>query len=202
MKRRQIEDIHAVMKANNMVVFDRPFSVTLGGIRTKDNVSNRFNDWLFASFFTKDNGLVSAVVEGTTDAGLFYRENPLHIDGTAIIKDGVQHMSAYRYENPSLNEGQHGHKGQEAFSQIGDMRYHRDPDRDKYLEQTGPVITDNFRTNGHDMGTLGKNVNKWSAGCWGSTEENMEILYAIARLQIMGGMGDVFSFAMLNEDMF
>jgi len=204
MKKPSIEEIHKVMTANNMVVFTKPFDVTLGGIRTKENDSNEFNDWLFMSMFTDGGGIISVIAEGTTDAGLYYRLNPLNVDGTAIIKHGVQHRGAYQYQNPSKNSDQRGHRGKEAFRQIKDMDYWRDADRDKYLEFDGKEFTDNFATNGHDMGRLGSKgeVNKWSAGCWGSEEEIMDLFYEMAMIQDAHGNGDKFSFAMLHEDMF
>lgn len=202
MKRPEIEKIHQVMKENDMVVFDKPFSVTLGGVRTKDNKSEKFNDWLFASLFTDKGGLVSVILEGTTDAGLYYRENPLNVDGTAVIQHGKQHRGAYQYQNPEINDRLRGHKGQEAFKQIGDMDYWRDLDRDKYIEFDGEEYRGNFATNGHDMGSTGNRVGKWSAGCWGSEEKNMDILYMMALLQMKNGMGSVFSYAMLHENMF
>ncbi len=197
MTRPTIEEIHEVMLENGMLVFPTPFSVTLGGIRTNDNESNKFNDWLFASMFTKNGGLMSIVVEGTTDAGLYYRENPINVDGTAIIQHGVQHRGAYTY----MLKG--GHKGQEAFRQTGPMDYWRDADRNEYLDfDGGKFIQKIFNTNGHDMGTVGEDVNKWSAGCWGSTEENMQLLYDMAKIQIAHGLGDKFSYALLHQSDF
>ena len=202
MDRPTIETIHKVMRSNNMAVFSKPYDVTLGGIRTKDNKANTFNDWLYASMFLSNGGIFSVIVEGTTDAGLYYRENPMHVDGTAIIQHGVQHRGAYQYQNPQLNNGQRGHRGQEAFRQINPMKYWRDANRDEYLDFDGETQEANYATNGHDMGTLGKEVNKWSAGCWGSTQNNMDLLYVVALYQIQGGHGDKFSFAMLHENMF
>lgn len=196
MIRPTIENIHEVMRESEMVVFDRPFDVTLGGIRTKDNSSNKFNDWLFASFFTGDGGIVSTIVEGTTDAGLYYREHPMQIDGTAIIQHNAQHRGAFTY----MEVG--GHRGQEAFRQTKKMTYWRDANRDEYLDFDGETFTDIYNTNGHDMGTLGNNVGKWSAGCWGSVEENMDILYLIAQIQMKHGLGNKFSFALLHENKF
>lgn len=198
MNKPSIEKIHEVMLANGMVVFTKPYDVTLGGIRTEDNSSNKFNDWHFMSMFTDGGGIISVVAEGTTDAGLYYRENPLNVAGTAIIQHGVQHRGAYRYME------KHGHRGQEAFRQVSNMKYWRDANRDKYLDFDGEEFTDNFATNGHDMGKLGVsgNVNKWSAGCWGSEEEVMELLYGLAKIQITHGNGDKFSYAMLHENMF
>jgi hypothetical protein len=83
------------------------------------------------------------------------------------------------------------------------MWYWRDNNKNKFLE-TGisPEEFDNRSTNGHDMGTKGMQVNNWSEGCWGSTEKNMQLLYNIGWLQFNNGLGRVFSFAMLHENMF
>ena len=196
MERPSIEEIHEVMRESGMIVFDKPFDATLGGIRTKDNSSNKFNDYLFMSMFTGNGGITSVIIEGTTDAGLYYRENPMNIDGTAIIQHGVQHRGAYTY----MKVG--GHRGQEAFRQTGNMAYWRDANRDEYLDFDGEVRHAIYNTNLHDMGTLGNNVNKWSAGCGGSVEENMELLYMIARIQIEHNNGNKFSFALLHENQF
>ena len=128
MEQPSIKMIHECMLDNGMKVFTSPFDMTLGGIRTKDNKSGKFNDFIFASMFTKRGGIMSAVLEGTTDAGLYYRENPINPNGTAIIQHGIQHRGAYTY----MEKG--GHNGQEAFRQTGKMTYWRDTNRDKYLE--------------------------------------------------------------------
>jgi hypothetical protein len=202
MNRPTIKEIHDVMKKAGMEVFETPYSVTLGGIRTKDKKSGKFNDFLFASMFTPGGGIMSVVIEGTVDAGHYYRMNPVNVHGTAIIQDGKQYMGVYRYENPKKNKKQHGHKGQEAFSQIKPMDYWRDDNRDPNIDREGDTHTENARTNGHDMGEVGAEVNRWSAGCWGSIAKNMELLYSMAELQIENGVGDTFSYAMLHENMF
>jgi len=196
MKRPTIENIHRVMKQQGMKVFTTPFDCTLGWIRTKDNKSNKFNDWLFMSYPMKNGGICSVVLAGTTDAGLYYRLNPMHVDGTAIIQHGKQYRGAFTY----MEKG--GHKGQEAFRQTKGIDYWRDINRDEYLDFTNPKLNKIFNTNGHDMGTVGNNVGKWSAGCWGSENSNMDQLYLMARVQIAHGLGYKFSLAALHEDMF
>ena len=88
--------------------------------------------------FTPDGNIISAIIEGTTDAGLYWREHPMNVDGTAIIKHGIQHMGAFQYQNPKFDPRQRGHRGQEAFRQIKDMEYWRDADRNKYLNSSYP----------------------------------------------------------------
>jgi hypothetical protein len=202
MNKPTITQIHQVMTKLGMVIFPTPYSITLGGIRTKDNSSNKFNDWLFASYFDENKKVNSIILEGTTDAGLYYRNNPMSPKGTAIIQHSIQHRGCYQYQNPAINKEQRGHQGKEAFRQIANMKYWRDADRDNYLEFGGAEEIDINFTNGHDMGTLGNNVDKFSAGCWGSIEKKMDEFYKLAKLQISKGLGDKFSFSMLHENDF
>ena len=196
MKRPTIEKVHEVMKGEGMVVFKRPFDVTLFNIRTKDNKSNKFNDWIGASFFTKNGGIQSVIFEGTTDAGLYYRENPMTPKGTCIIAHSKQYRGAFTY----MEKG--AHRGQEGFRQTGPLDYFLDNNKDEYLDFVNLIKNKVYNTNGHDMGTLGNNVGKWSAGCWGSVNENMDLLHDMAQIQIAHGFGDKFSLAMLHEDLF
>ena len=202
MKKPTIEKIHEVMRKNNMTVFTKPFDVTLGGIRTKDNVANTFNDWLFASYWNDKKELISVIVAGTTDAGLTARLKPTNPKGVVIIQHGIQHRGVYRLENPKVVPSERGHKGKQAFRQIRPMKYWRDNDRDNILETGSNEESTLSFTNGHDMGTKGFQVNNWSEGCWGSTEKNMKLLYDMGWLQFNNGLGRIFSFAMLHEDMF
>jgi hypothetical protein len=202
MKKPTIERIHEVMKKAGMKVFTQPYSVTLGGIRTKDNIANTFNDWLFASYWNVDGDLIFAIVPGTTDAGLTARIKPSNPKGTCIIQHGIQHKGVYELQNPTIFKDERGHKGKEAFRQIKPMKYWRDNDRDNILETGSLEETSLSFTNGHDMGTLGKEVNGWSEGCWGSTEKNMQLLYDIGWTQFNHNLGKTFSFAMLHENMF
>lgn len=196
MKKPTLQEIKEVMCFLGMRVFLNPYDMTLGGIRTKDNKSNKFNDWLFMLWHDEHSVLHGIVEKGTTDAGLYYRLNPMQPKGTAIIMHSVQHMGAYTY----MEKG--GHRGQEAFRQTGLMKYWRDANRDSYLDFGGEVFTAIYNTNIHDMGKAGNDVNNWSAGCCGSTEIIMDKFYALAKLQIKHGHGSKFSFAMLHENDF
>lgn len=203
-------EIAAVLKKIGFVVFENNYSVNFGGIRTACNVSNEFNDWLYA-FYYLHGKIVGVVVPGTTDPGLYYRINPMKKKGTAIIVHNKQYRGVYQLQDPALELQKPkaerdtsivGHKGKKAFRQIGAMEYWRDDNRDKYLEFSGDIEKGIANTNVHYMGTLGKNVDKWSAGCPGSTVSNMNKIYAIADKQIEMGLGDKFSFTLLTEEFF
>lgn len=190
------------MKSSGMVVFTQPYSVTLGGIRSSDNVSNKFNDAIFASYFDREAKLHSVIFKGTVDPGLSSRLKPSNSKGVAIIQHGVQHRGVYEYQNPKTNKSQRGHKGKEAFRQVKPMKLWRDPNKDSKLDFGLHEELSLSYTNGHDMGVIGNDVNGWSEGCWGSIEKNMDKLYEYARIQIEKGLGDKFSFALLHEKSF
>lgn len=202
MKKPEIHDIIKVLNEQKFVVFTEPYSVNLGGIRAKDNESNKFNDWLYAFYYTEDDCLSFEIVEGTTDAGLYFRKNLANKDGTAIIQHGKQYRGVYQLQDPNKNPELRGHKGQKAFRQIKEMDYWRDNDEDHFLNFEGDTFRGIAYTNGHYMGTFGNNVGKWSAGCWGSTIKNMNDLHVIAQQQIDHGLGDIFSYTLLHEKHF
>jgi hypothetical protein len=202
MKQPEICEIIRVLEKSNFKIFQKPFDINLGGIRTKDNTANTFNDFLFAFCYDDKNGIICRIVEGTTDAGLYYRLNPMNIEGTAIIQHNVQHRGAYQLQDPGKDPSQRGHRGQKAFRQVKAMKYWRDANRNKYLDFDGEEKTGVYYTNGHFMGTIGKNVNKWSAGCWGTVVEKMDELFEVCQLQVDNGLGDKFSFSLLHENDF
>ena len=137
MKKPSIEQIECAIIKSGMKFFTAPYDVTLGGIRTNDNSSNEFNDWLFAHYYDNMGNRYYEIVSGTTDAGLYYRLNPISPSGTAIIKHGVQHRGVYELQNPKI-DGKRGHRGQKAFKQIKEMTYWRDNNRNAFLDLSVP----------------------------------------------------------------
>ena len=109
---------------------------------------------------------------------------------------------AYQLQDPKKDPTKRGHRGQKAFKQVALMKYWRDANRDKYLDFDGEEVKGIFATNGHYMGTKGRQVDKWSAGCWGATVNNLNKIFKVAELQIKHGYGDKFSFSLLHENNF
>lgn len=195
MKKPTIKHIKEVMLYQGMKVFTNPYDMTKGAIRSADTTVNVFNDYLFMLYHDNSGNLHGKIIKGTTDSGLYYLNHPMHPKGTAIIQHGKQYIKALRY----MPVG--GHRGQEAFRQIRGMDYWRDANRDNYLDFNNPEYGKIYNTNEHDMGWRDE-IGKYSAGCTGSHNTEMEKLYTLARLQIKNGYGDEFSYAVLHEDMF
>ena len=196
MKKPTLYTIAKALENSPYPFFTKPYSVNLGGIRDVDNLeSNAFNDLIYAIYTNSDGELRGVVVNATTDAGLYYRENPLNVKGTAILIPGC-YRSVYQLKD-------NGHKGYRAFRQVKNMDYYRDADRDGELEMVGGVSSEIALTNLHHAGQNSTQVDKWSAGCQvvGSMKD-WDKLLEVGETQIRNGLGDKFSYTLFHSDEF
>ena len=153
------EYIIRVMEKKGYKVFKNPsgYDLNIVGIRTADTLANRFNDWI-CLFYLLDGHWNFFAFPGTTDPGTFYREKPLNIKGTAILKPG-QYRGMWK-----IGE----HKGQKAFVQAKVCTVYRDANRDNILDTEGmEEDTGYFGINGHRSNSekASLQVDNWSAGC-------------------------------------
>jgi len=155
----QVSDIVSVMRSKRYRVFEDPsgHDLNLVGIRNSDSHANRFDDWLTV-FYWFDNVWNLFAFPGTTDPGTYYRENPMNVRGTAIMKPG-QYRRAYRVGR---------HSGYKALQQAGPITVYRDNDKDSELETIGAdEDTGMHAVNIHRASRkrASTQVDNWSAGC-------------------------------------
>lgn len=152
------EQIMAVMAAKGYVVFDdaRGYDVNVFGIRTSDDDGNDFND-VVGVMYVSHGRWVCFQFPATTDPGVYWRQHPMNVAGTAILVPG-QYRGAYKL-------GQH--KGYEALQQAKPLRVYRDSDSDEELDFDVPVQTGMFGVNIHRASSkaVSSAVDRWSAGC-------------------------------------
>ena len=154
-----IETIIAVMNVKGYKIFtnSKGHDLNIVGIRTSDISANAFNDWIMV-FYIFDGIWNFFAFPATTDPGIFYRENPINIRGTAVMKKG-QYRNAYMIGK---------HRGYKALQQKGSITVYRDSNRDSIintkgmLEETGINAINIHRANAHRPSI---SVGKWSAGC-------------------------------------
>ena len=97
------------------------YDLNLFGIRSKDLEPTTFNDWLGCAY--KKNGEWQLDYwPATTDPGLYWRENPSNVNGTAILVPN-QYRSTYTID---LHSGKYLALCQRA----GEVTVWRDADRD------------------------------------------------------------------------
>jgi len=148
-----------VMEAKGHVVFKDPrgYDLNVVGVRSKDMTANTFNDFVTVSYIQHGQWNFFQF-PATTDPGTYYRENPMNVDGTLIMKPG-QYRGAYKVGT---------HRGYEALEQKGDITVYRDANRDNVLDVTGvEEQTGIFYANVHRASpNFASNiVHNWSAGC-------------------------------------
>lgn len=147
------------MVKKDYVIFDnkKGYDLNIVGIRSPDMSSNQFNDWITV-FYLSDKTWNFFSFPGTTDPGTFYRQNPINVKGTALLKPG-QYRGAYKIGY---------HRGYKALQQKKPMTVYRDANRDTVLDTTGmEEDTGMFGINIHHANAFRPSilVDKWSAGC-------------------------------------
>jgi len=189
-----LERIRESVKQKNYLFFESgEYNLNLVGVRTADKTANTFNDFFSCSYFDGFNW-VSHVWAITTDPGVYYRENPINANGTAILVPG-QHRGLFKMGK---------HKGKyPALVQSAPCRVYRDNNKDAILDcNPGSIESGNFGINCHDSNKTGhsKQVDKWSAGCQVfSNHWDHKLLLALAARAVYQ-WGDGFTYTLLLEE--
>jgi len=182
-----------VMKSKGHTIFRDPkgYDVNIVGIRTSDMVSNKFNDWI-TIFYMLDGKWIQKLFQATTDPGTYYRENPMNVNGTLIIKPG-QYRGVYK-----IGE----HRGYTALQQQKNFTVYRDANRDGVLdtedvdEQEGIFGANIHRASSQHTST---NVDRWSAGCQVFADpDDFNIFMGVCRTA-KDLYGNSFTYTLLEE---
>lgn len=164
-------------------VFRGELNVNLIGVRSVARVANVFDDHLHLCY-QRDGKWVERVYEITTDPGAYWLENPMRVEGTAILVPD-QYRGAYVL-------GLHRGKYEAIVQQGGEVAVYRDGDRDKILDpHAQEPSTGYFGINIHRASSTHKSteVNRWSAGCqvFADPAEFAEFLSIVkASMQVYG----------------
>ncbi|MEM0953318.1 MAG: hypothetical protein AAGI24_04180 [Pseudomonadota bacterium] len=181
-----------VAKALEFPFFDRgDYNLNLIGIRTDDDRSNLFNDWLCLAFRQNDHEQL-LTFSMTTDPGTYYRENPINVDGTAIMVPG---------HYPGLWEIRNHQGKYPALCQKAPVNVWRDNDRDEVLDYGGEQAAGLFGINLHRASEHREStqVDRWSAGCQVIAQpEDFDIVMAIARRARLI-YSNTFSYTLITE---
>ena len=140
-------------------VFEGELNVNLIGVRSVGREANRFDDHLHLCYQTGGEW-VEHVFPITTDPGTYWLENPMRVEGTAILCPG-QYRGAYKL---GLHRGQY----EALVQQGGKVAVYRDGNRDNILDPHGQDPSwGYFGINIHRANSAREStqVDKWSAGC-------------------------------------
>ena len=139
---------------------ERPFELNIVGIRSENAVPNSFDDTIHV-FAKDDKGEWDhRIHHATTDPGTFWLNNPMSLQGTAILHEG-QYTNTYTL-------GMHRGKYLALVQQGGKVKVVRDYNRDTQLDYDSNKSENGFfGINIHRALVSGKtkSVDKHSAGC-------------------------------------
>lgn len=181
----------ALERKNYLFFDDRDYNLNLVGVRSDDNRSGQFNDRLMVAF--KQHGAeLCFSFAFTTDPGVYWRENPMHVDGTAVVVPG-QYRGLWRIGS---------HQGlYEALTQTKRVTVARDNNRDSVAEIDGEHQTGIFGINLHRAHQRKKikEVEKWSAGCQVVADpDEYAILMGVCR-KAAKLWGNSFTYTLIEE---
>ena len=166
------------------------YNLNIFGIRTDDNRSNAFND-IVGLLFKVDGDWVLKKYDATTDPGLYWRNNLLNVNGTAILQPGF-YKSAFRI---GMHQGKY-----EALVQNVPFNFWRDNNKDDKLDMCGKTYTEIAGVNLHHAGADSTQVDKWSAGC--QVIANLDNFNELMSIVHKSQAGNIFSYALFTEQQF
>jgi len=188
-----VKNIIKTLKEKDYLVFEddsKNFNLNIVGIRTNDQESNKFNDWMviFWKYLGKWNNMSFPI---TTDPGTYWRKHPMNVKGTAILKEG-QHRGMWKV-------GKHQDK-YPALRQNKPCTVIRDNNKDNVLDYTGDEDFGSFGINHHKAGANSTQVGKWSAGC--QVQPNSALFYIEMEIfrESAASWGNSFTYTLIHEN--
>ena len=184
--------IRGLLKAADYVWFRKPYSVNVVGYRTADLQTNTFNDWMTLSWLDDCGMWFFRRWPITTDPGVYWRVNPMNVNGCGILKTG-QYRGLWKL---GMFKGRY-----EALVQAGECTLWRDNDKNATIDLTGAEQTGRFGIACHRASEhrTSHKVSRWSAGCqvFADPDQYDEFL-AIVRYS-MRVFGPTVSYTLVEE---
>jgi hypothetical protein len=189
MKSYKLDDIKAVLAKNAFLYTNEKYRLNIVGIRSNPGVPNEFDDVLAVFYMTPD-GVAFHQFPFTTDPGRYYLENPINVEGTAILKEGQYNV---------YQEALHRNEYMALCQRLGPVIVYRDPDRDDEEDFGGKTESGMFGVNIHHAGDISSLVNKWSAGCqvFQNLNDFQEFMKLVERHRLK--FGNNFTYTLINE---
>jgi hypothetical protein len=191
MKNYQLGEIKRILTEKGYKVATQPCELNLIGIRSNPGVVNEFDDILVVFYNDADGNESFHLFAITTDPGRYYMNNPVNVDGTAILAEGQ--YPVYQYD---LHHGDY----LALCQRLGPVTVYRDPNRDNKVD-FGKTEKGMYGINIHHAQRTGVtgSVGKFSAGCqvFQSIDDFNEVMNLVK--EQLRRYGNHFTYTLLNE---
>lgn len=185
--------LQTVARKGHVTFLNGHYNLNIIGVRTSDETPNVFNDWLYVVYIDESDQWVELRFQITTDPGLYYLNNPMSVNGTAILKAG-QYRGSHKL-------GQH--RGQyDALVQHRPVTVYRDTNKDDVFdmepdtESSGYFGINIHRSNSSRESTQ---VDKWSAGCQVFANPNEYAMFIELCKRSARDWGNSFTYTLIEE---
>lgn len=155
-----LQQIIKTAESKGYTIDKRPFKLNLIGVRnSKATNQNTFDDQIAYFYYDNNGQLRGKVSVGTTDPSTYWLNNPMSVQGAAVLKSG-EYKDAYAI---GLHKGLYT-----ALVQVKPVTTIRDDDRNALINYFAPTTTGLYGINIH-RATLNKAnkavIGQDSAGC-------------------------------------
>lgn len=174
------------------------YNLNIIGVRTAQGrkVTNRFDDWFVVTYKDSLGAWQRKVWPCTTEPGLDMMKSPQNKKGTAILVPG-QYRGMWRID---LHNG----KYRALCQRTKPCKVYRDGNRDDVYDLLPTKVEHGiFGINMHRASKWGKVsvIGRYSAGCqvFQSPSDFSEMM-ALADKQVQAGLGNAFTYTLINEE--
>lgn len=201
MNKPRLKKVMEVMQSKNYRIYDSrtvDWNINIVGIRAKEPIPNRFDDWLLV--FHQFGGVWDVrYYQITTDPSPFFLRNPRYEKGTAILKED-QYKGAYK-----LDIHKRGRKGgHKALCQRhSEVSVYRDRNRDGTMSFNSATV---------ESGMFGINIHRgprnaqwnventrYSEGCQVFADDRKFNEFIRCCEEAKKAFGNKFTYTLLNE---
>ena len=182
-----------VASLGHAVFEEGEYNLNIIGIRTANSDANTFNDRICVVYKDEKKSWISRTWPCTTDPGTYYREKPMNVKGTAILKEG-QYRGVYKI-------GKHRGKYDALVQTGGRVTVWRDNDKNDVLDmEPGTEDSGYHGINLHKAGSNSTSVDRWSAGCqvWANADD-FACFMDICRKQVSERGWRTFTYTLVAE---
>lgn len=189
-----IRGLIRLLNRRNYIVYKEPYKLNIVGVRANSTVPNKFDDLIFVFYKDDNNKWIGKAYPATTDTGTYWLKNPMHKEGSALLKEG-QYVDTY---SRGLHRGQYM-----ALTQsLKAVTVFRDYNRDALLDfDNGKEMTGFFGINIHRASSQGttKFVDKYSAGCqvFANADDFAEFMQMTKKHETL--YGNKFTYSLIDE---
>lgn len=188
-----IESLLAAMQREKYLIFKGELNLNIIGVRNKNTRANSFND-VMCLLYQQNGKWQLKQYKCTTDPGVYYRKNPLNVNGTAIVVP-MQHRSLWTFGT---------HKGKyQALVQNKAVTVFRDGNKDDTINTDVNQIKQKgyFGINCHRANALKEStqVDKWSAGCQVFAKPNDFAEFLTLCRESAKTWGNTFTYTLLEQ---